>query len=111
MIPEFLLHVEKHRGIFLTELGSDPAKTHLTHLRMHVAQFASGLAKDLEAVKNCLRYPAISNGPMEGTNNKIKMTRRRGYGRTGVELLNALMALPWYYQDLDRAQGLPSEVA
>ncbi len=76
-----------------------------------IAQFASGLAKDLEAVKNCLRYPTISNGPMEGTNNKIKMTRRRGYGRTGVELLNALMALPWYYQDLDRAQGLPSEVA
>ncbi len=25
MIPEFLLHVEKHRGIFLTELGSGPA--------------------------------------------------------------------------------------
>jgi hypothetical protein len=25
MIPEFLLHVEKQRGIFLTELGSGPA--------------------------------------------------------------------------------------
>jgi len=88
---------------FIETYQQDPAEP--------IAQFASGLAKDLEAVKNCLRYPAISNGPMEGTNNKIKMTRRRGYGRTGVELLNALMALPWYYRDLDRAPGLPSEVA
>ena len=37
-----------------------------------IAVFASGLQQDLEAVKNCLRFPAISNGPMEGTNNKIK---------------------------------------
>ena len=66
--------------------------------------FASGLRKDYEAVKkkNCLLYPGISNGPMEGTNNKIKMVRRRGYGRVGIELLNALMVLPWYYHDLDK---------
>ena len=37
-----------------------------------IAVVACGLQQDLEAVKNCLRYPAISNGPMEGTNNKIK---------------------------------------
>ena len=67
---------------FMETYQQDPAEP--------IAQFASGLAKDLEAVKNCLRYPAIRNGHMEGTNNKIKMTRRRGYGRTGVELLNAL---------------------
>ena len=48
---------------------------------------------------------------MEGTNNKIKMVRRRSYGRAGVELVNALMALPWYYADLDRAQGLSAEAA
>ena len=41
--------------------------------------FVSGLRKDYEAVKNCLLYPGISNGPMGGTNNKIKMIRRRGY--------------------------------
>lgn len=63
--------------------------------------FASGLRKDYEAVRNCLLFPDISNGPMEGTNNKIKMVRRRGYGRVGIELLNALMVLPWYYHDLD----------
>jgi len=63
--------------------------------------FASELKKDYDAVKNCLLHPNISNDPMEGTNNKIKMVRRRGYGRAGVELLNALLVLPWYYNDLD----------
>ena len=38
---------------------------------------------------------------MEGTNNKLKMLRRKGYGRVGIELLNALAVLPWYYKDLD----------
>ncbi len=66
-----------------------------------IATFASGLKKDYEAVKNCLHYPDISNGPMEGTNNKIKMMRRRGYGRAGIELINALAVLPWYYKDRD----------
>ena len=66
-----------------------------------ISTFASGLKKDYEAVKNCLIYPHISNGPMEGTNNKIKMLRRRGYGRGGLELINALAVLPWYYKDID----------
>ena len=76
-----------------------------------IAEFASGLKQDIEAVKNCLRYPAISNGPMEGTNNKIKMVRRRGYGRAGLELLNALFALPWYSYDLDPTQQPYPEAA
>jgi len=38
---------------------------------------------------------------MEGTNNKIKMIRKRSYGRAGIELLNALLVLPWYYRDLE----------
>ena len=38
---------------------------------------------------------------MEGTNNKIKMIRKRSYGRAGIELLNALVVLPWYYRDLE----------
>jgi len=38
---------------------------------------------------------------MEGTNHKIKMVRRRSFGRAGIELLNALAVLPWYYKDLD----------
>lgn len=68
-----------------------------------VSVFVSGLKKDYDAVKNCLFYPNISNGPMEGTNNKIKMVRRRGYGRAKIELLNALMVIPWHYKDLDKS--------
>jgi len=70
-----------------------------------ISVFASGLKKDYESVKNCLLYPKISNGPMEGTNNKIKMIRKRGYGRAGIELLNALLVLPWYYRDLEENSG------
>jgi len=70
-------------------------------LRHLVGPTPIGLNKDFEAVKNCLLYPHISNGPMEGTNNKIKMVRKRGFGRAGLELLNALLVLPWYYKDLD----------
>lgn len=66
-----------------------------------IATFASGLKKDYDAVKNGLIYPQISNGPIEGTNNKIKMIRRRGYGRAGIELINAIAVLPWYYKDID----------
>ena len=66
-----------------------------------VSSFANGLKRDYDAVKNCLLYPQISNGPMEGTNNKIKMIRRRGYGRAGLELTNALAVLPWHFRDID----------
>lgn len=38
---------------------------------------------------------------MEGNNGKIKMIRRRSFGRAGIELLNALVVLPWYYKDID----------
>ena len=73
-----------------------------------ISVFASGLKKDYDAVKNSLIYPLISNGPMEGTNNKIKMLRRRGYGRAGIELINALAVLPWYYKDIDENNKLPN---
>ena len=76
-----------------------------------ISVFASGLKKDYEAIKNSLLYPEISNGPMEGTNNKIKMLRRRGYGRAGLELINALAVLPWYYKDMDEKCDLENTVA
>ena len=71
--------------------------------------FASGLKRDYDAVKNCLLYPDISNGPMEGTNNKIKTVRKRGYGRAGVELLNALLVLPWYYKDINENENYKTQ--
>jgi len=83
---------------FISKYENDPIES--------IATFASGLKKDYEAVKNCLLYPHISNGPLEGTNNKIKMMRRRGYGRAGIELINALAVLPWYYKDIDENDEL-----
>jgi transposase len=58
-----------------------------------IAQFANGLTKDYDAVKNCLLYPHISNGPIEGINSRTKYIHRRGSGRAGVELLNAYRVL------------------
>ncbi len=58
-----------------------------------VKQFAHGLDKDIEAVKNCLKYPDISNGTTEGVNSRTKCVHRRGGGRASVELLNAYRIL------------------
>lgn len=58
-----------------------------------VAQFAKGLDKDYDAVKNCLLYPNISNGPVEGINSRTKYVHRRGGGRASVELLCAFRVL------------------
>lgn len=91
---EVLLSADvKTLDAFIGKYQNDPLEA--------LAVFASGLKKDYDAVKNSLIYPEISNGPMEGTNNKIKMLRRRGYGRAGIELINALAVLPWHYRDID----------
>ncbi len=58
-----------------------------------LAHYAKSLLKDYEAVKNSLIHKSISNGPLEGTNNIIKMKHRRGGGRAGIELLNAYNVL------------------
>lgn len=53
------------------------------------SQFANGLQKDYEAVKNSLIYGDISNGPTEACNSLTKMYHRRSRGRAGIELLQA----------------------
>jgi transposase len=58
-----------------------------------VAQFVKGLINDYDAVKNCLLYPQISNGPIEGINSRTKFVHRRSGGRASVELLNAYRVL------------------
>lgn len=52
-----------------------------------VASFAKGLEHDRRAVENALRYGDISNGPLEGMNNKLKSIKRAMYGRAGIDLL------------------------
>ncbi len=55
--------------------------------------YARGLEKDFDSVKNAILNRTISNGPIEGINNKIKLLRRTRYGRAKIELINALAVL------------------
>ena len=47
-----------------------------------IASFASSLERDLATVENSVASP-LSNGFVEGTNNKLKMIKRTMYGRCG----------------------------
>lgn len=48
--------------------------------------FAAGLLDDYAAVKASMSME-VSNGPVEGLNNKLKMLKRQMYGRAGLDLL------------------------
>ncbi|WP_028954368.1 ISL3 family transposase [Synechocystis sp. PCC 7509] len=48
--------------------------------------FASGLFDDFAAVKASMML-SVSNGPVEGLNNRLKMLKRQMYGRAGLALL------------------------
>jgi transposase len=48
--------------------------------------FAKGLQEDYDAVKNGLSLD-VSNGPVEGQNNRLKMLKRQMFGRAGLDLL------------------------
>lgn len=48
--------------------------------------FAKGLREDYDAVKAALTLD-VSNGPVEGLNNRLKMLKRQMYGRAGLDLL------------------------
>jgi transposase len=49
-------------------------------------QFAEGLFEDYAAVRASMMI-TVSNGPVEGLNNRLKMLKRQMYGRAGLELL------------------------
>jgi transposase len=48
--------------------------------------FAKGLKEDYDAVKNALTLE-VSNGAVEGQNNRLKMLKRQMFGRAGLDLL------------------------
>ena len=48
--------------------------------------FAKGLEEDYDAVKAGLTLE-VSNGPVEGQNNRLKMLKRQMFGRAGLDLL------------------------
>lgn len=49
-------------------------------------KFAAGLMDDYAAVKASM-MSEVSNGPVEGLNNKLKMLKRQMFGRAGLTLL------------------------
>lgn len=56
-------------------------------------KFAEGLLDDYAAVKASLMLP-VSNGPVEGLNNRLKMLKRQMYGRAGQDLLAKRLIAP-----------------
>jgi len=58
-----------------------------------LAKFANGLQMDIDAVKNTLLHPNISNGLVEGINNIIKSIKRVGGGKAKIDLLTAKMVI------------------
>ena len=54
--------------------------------------FAQGLLDDYAAVKASM-MTRVSNGPVEGLNNRLKMLKRQMYGRAGLELLSKCFIL------------------
>lgn len=71
-MPLLYLFIEKYKQSTLKEISS----------------FANGLEVDIEAVENAVASD-LSNGFVEGTNNKIKMIKRTMYGRCNPLLLKA----------------------
>ncbi len=58
-----------------------------------IKKYAKSLMSDYSAVKNSLIYKDISNGPLEGHNNRVKFMHRRCGGRAGLDLMNAYFVL------------------
>nr|WP_085033069.1 hypothetical protein [Ensifer aridi] len=53
-----------------------------------MASFATGIERDIEAVKAALTEP-WSTSPVEGQINRLKMIKRQMYGRSGYSLLKS----------------------
>lgn len=71
-LPLLYLFIDRYKSSQLKELSG----------------FATGLQKDISAVENAVASD-LSNGFVEGTNNKLKMIKRTMYGRCGKQLLEA----------------------
>jgi hypothetical protein len=58
-----------------------------------IKKFMASLEKDLDPVTNAV-VEEFSNGFVEGTNNKLKLIKRMGYGRCKLPLLKSKIVLP-----------------
>ena len=79
---EFLYLLRQHQP----EALDDWLKKAMTSVLKPFQSFAAGLFEDYAAVKASLATE-VSNGPVEGFNNRLKMLKRQMYGRAGLELL------------------------
>ena len=62
-----------------------------------IKSFANGLRRDLEAVKNAARHD-YNNGLAEGSVNKLKLVKRKMYGRCSFETLRKKILLQEHYK-------------
>ena len=66
-----------------------PRPDPLVRAQIHpLVRFVRTLKQDLSAVESAVSKP-WSNGPVEGHINRLKMLKRKMYGRAGIELLCA----------------------
>lgn len=79
-MPELYLFIERYRSCDIAEIRT----------------FAKGLHRDIEAVENAVASD-LSNGFVEGTNNKLKMIKRTMFGRCKSKLLSAKLMLQSIY--------------
>jgi len=95
MLYEIKSGIQSFRQIY--ECGNMPflylfIEKHLDSGIASFQSFAKGLLKDIEAVENSVASP-LSNGFVEGVNNKLKMIKRIMYGRGSLQLLRAKIML------------------
>jgi len=61
-----------------------------------IKRFIKSIQKDIEPVTNAV-VEEYSNGFVEGTNNKLKVIKRVGYGRCKLPLLKSKIVLPAFF--------------
>lgn len=67
-----------------------------------IESFANGLRKDLDAVKNAASHD-YNNGLAEGSVNKLKLIKRKMYGRCSFETLRKKVLLQEQYKTFQQA--------
>ena len=87
-VKGFFLFIRERNLSRLKEWIEQHIKSSLSELRT----LARGLARDVEAVNNALKYE-FSNGIVEGYVNKLKALKRTMYGRASIKLLEIKMYL------------------
>jgi transposase len=93
VLQEIKACIQKFREIYqrkdpelLNEFIKTYSKEDSKNKNPNLASFANGLKMDIDAVRNSV-ISELSNGFVEGINNKVKVIKRSMYGRAGLKLL------------------------